>query len=192
MSVERAIQHLDRYAQKDISELTARVLEPAVCALPEAFEHQSDDVLALLKAYDADERECARVSTSAKDVFAFAASSESSGEQLAAILIERGASATLASACGGAWASKGEEALKRVKSTPFGTPKILTDVQWELVLPLTGSEQELLGCLDIELSEPTPSGVMKRETFNCEFDHAALIDFFRDVETIQTQIDALM
>jgi preprotein translocase subunit Sec61beta len=33
---------------------------------------------------------------------------------------------------------------------------------------------------------------MKRETFNCEFDRAGLVDFFRDVEKIQTQIDALM
>ena len=192
MSIARAIQHLDRYAQKDLRALTARVLEPALRALPEAFENDSEDALALREAFDANERECARVSSSAKDVFAFAASSGASGETLVAMLIERGASAALASACGGAWASKGDEALKRVKSTPFGAPKIMTDVQWELSLPLTGSEQELLGSLDIELSEPTPSGVMKRETFNCEFDRAGLVDFFRDVEKIQTQIDALM
>ena len=78
MSIARAIQHLDRYAQKDLRALTARVLEPALRALPEAFENDSEDALALREAFDANERECARVSSSAKDVFAFAASSGAS------------------------------------------------------------------------------------------------------------------
>ena len=50
MSIARAIQHLDRYAQKDLRALTARVLEPALRALPEAFENDSEDALALREA----------------------------------------------------------------------------------------------------------------------------------------------
>ncbi len=187
-----AIKHIEPLASVDEARLTTCFLAPAVRALPNRFEHHGDDAARARDVFGVGAGECARLSTSARSIFMRAASSGANGEGLMQMMMEEGSSATLASACGKVWSAGGEEALRAIKATPFGAPKTLSDVQWEVVLPLTGSNQELMANLDLELSEQTPSGKPTRETFNCEFSHEALVDFFGKVETIQKQLDALM
>jgi hypothetical protein len=59
-------------------------------------------------------------------------------------------------------------------------------------LPLTGSKQELVAGLDLELSKQNPCGKPTVQTVNVEFDRASLIDFFGKIEKIQSQLDSLV
>lgn len=186
-----AIARLEPLAQKDEREFQALFAVSAIAALPNRFEHHPLDLERAFETFGSAPEDCARASTSAREIFLRAASRGADGEALARIMVEEGASATLASACASAWTAGMEDALKRIRATPFGAPKILTDVQWELRVPLTGSERGLLVGLDLELSEQTHCGKPTRETFNCEFDHAGLVEFFGNVEKIQSQLDAL-
>lgn len=190
--LRRAIAVLDELASKDERQCIDRILTPAAAALPNRFEHEHDALTHIRATFGITVSECERASGSARDVFMFAVAKSLTGEELVKTLVENGSSALLASAAGGVWTAEGERAAKAVRAMPFGAPKVLTDLQWELRLPLTGSKQELVAGLDLELSKQNPCGKPTVETVDVEFDRAGLIDFFGKIEKIQSQLDSLV
>ena len=187
-----AIDALEHLVAKNIDALSELFLAPAVVALPNRFEHQIRDCERIQSELGVTTSKCASYAAHSRTIFMCAASLGANGEGLARAMVEEGSSAQLASACGKAWTAGEAAATRAIRMTPFGTPKILSDVQWELRVPMTGSERELLASLDVELSEQTPSGKPRQDRFACEFDHAELVHFFTNVEKIQTQLDALI
>jgi len=194
-AVIAAIVRLEPLAKHNHRELIQLFLAPAVRALPDQSQHHSTLASVASVFQDVDSaRACESVARAARDVFMYAVSTyATTGEILVRVMIECGSSATLASACGEAWSIGGERALKVVQGSAFGVPQTLSDVQWELRVPLTSSSaSNVVACLDLELSEQKPSGRPTRESFNVEFSQEELVNFFGKIDQIQSQLDALV
>jgi len=125
-------------------------------------------------------------------VYERAASQGASPEALTKALSAAGAGEALAGLAGEIWRELGPALLQRLKQIPFGAPEVLTGVNWQVNVPISGSEASV--------PEPRPSALFDLELtggsseprhVKMQLSAQELQGFFDKVELIQEQLDAL-
>jgi len=194
-NLARAIAIIDLIACEREAAFKTTCIDAAVLALPRAYAPNASAELVITDALGIDRAKCADVLRACRDVFIHASARGLDGASLARAMLEEGSSATAASAFGASWTANETTAMKAIRAEPFGVGgQVLTDVQWELKVPIAGAMEgrEMLASIDLELSAPTPSGEPERKYIQLEFNKEEMLDFFGKIEKIQSQLDALM
>ena len=121
-------------------------------------------------------------------------------------LVASGGCEQLVMAMQSAWHAQGPKVLKQLKQIPFGAPKCLESLTWQVHVPLAGSDtapgsgpaDELGGTIEFNLA-PLLGTVGKevetrdgKESFAVDFTKEELFKFFGDIEKIQSQLDNLV
>ena len=118
-------------------------------------------------------------------------------------MVAAGGNELLVTAMQSAWQAHGPKVIKALKANPFGAPKCLESLKWQVHVPLAGSSlstgpdpsSELGGIMEFTIVTPTGGGAVKaadRESFAVEFSKEELFQFFGDLEKIQSQLDNLV
>jgi len=194
-TLDRAIATVDAHACAHEAAFRSACVDAAARALPATCVPTASNARVITETLGVDVNGSHAIMRACRDIFIYASSNGLDGAALTQALVDSGSSATLASAFGASWTTHEATAMRAIRSEPFGiVGQIMTDVQWELKVPITGGAdaQEVLASIDLELSEPTPSGAPNTKFLQMEFNKAELVDFFGKIEKIQSQLDALM
>ncbi|XP_013789053.1 COMM domain-containing protein 10-like [Limulus polyphemus] len=87
-----------------------------------------------------------------------------------------------------AWTNNAKEVTKKLRERTLA-PKELSSVSWELHMELAQSnlikQKRLLGLIELGLTPET------EDKIQIQFDHKQLFSFYKQLETIQSQLDSL-
>ncbi len=194
-TLDSAIAVVDTHACAHENVFNSACVDAAARALPATCVPTTSNTRVATETFGINVDDLSAIMRACRDIFIHASSSGLDGAALTQALIDAGSSATLASAFGASWSTHESSAMRAIRGESFGIAgQTMTDVQWELKVPITGvaSSQEVLASIDLELSEPTPSGEPNRKFLQMEFNKTELVDFFGKIEKIQSQLDALM
>eukprot|EP00658_Telonema_sp_P-2_P083076 TRINITY_DN8905_c0_g1_i2.p1 TRINITY_DN8905_c0_g1~~TRINITY_DN8905_c0_g1_i2.p1 ORF type:complete len:134 (-),score=36.16 TRINITY_DN8905_c0_g1_i2:114-515(-) len=123
-------------------------------------------------------------------IFERAAYDGLSGDGLMGELVGVSMSEETASACGEVWQECGAAAVQALKDRSLGGTKVLTSVNWDLLVRVadgsTAENRNPVGVLQLSLKNDE-----QEEQLSMEMSHEKLSQIFLNMETIQEQLDAL-
>ncbi|KAJ9468807.1 COMM domain-containing protein 10 [Diplonema papillatum] len=100
-----------------------------------------------------------------------------------------------AAAVAEAWSTSGKAYLAKVRSHSLGGPLVLTNVTYDSQLKVSddvaGPVHEPNAILQLHLLETGATKNVAKEKVSIRFNHDQLYDFFKQIDSIQTQIDGI-
>ena len=121
-----------------------------------------------------------------------------SSDMVLAGIQELGGGETVEEGVGAAWAASAKAYLNALRSRGLGGPRVLRAVKYDSQIKIaddtTGPTHTPNAVLQLDLSEGSPACVNAgdvKESLSLAFTHEQLFEFFKQVDTIQTQIDGI-